>query len=158
MTESRITIRLRPFDKLLTAENNALQCSGRIERDEYVLTMGASVHRLPIVGTGSDKWGVYAIVEESETPLAAGFVLTVERNLQEPDFDAGLTFEPGGRIALTRPAQIDPALLAGIDPKTVHVIAPPDASVSIYFEPSGKVDGYGMAGYPDAPPGVRRVQ
>lgn len=150
MTESGITMCLRPFEKLLTAENNALKCSGRIEGNAYVLSIGAGVHRLPIVDTGSDQWGPYALVEESETPLGAGFVLTVERNLEEPDFEAGLFFEPGCRIALTRPAQIDPALLGGIDPKTVNIIAPPDASVSIYVNAGGTVDGYSMQAFPAA--------
>jgi hypothetical protein len=150
MTESRTTMRLRPFEKLLTAENNALKCSGRIEGDAYVLSIGAGVHRLPIVDTGSDQWGPYALIEESETPLSAGFVLTVERNLEEPDFEAGLFFEPGCRIALTRPAQIDPALLGGIDPEALNIIAPPDASVSIYFNAGGTVDGYSMQATPDA--------
>ena len=144
MTESRITLRVRPFDKLLTAENNALRCSGRIEGDVYVLNIGEGVHRLPIVDAGSDQWGPYALVEESETPLGSGFVLAVERNLEEPDIEAGLTFEPGCRIGLMRPAQVDPALLGGINPKTVNLIAPPDASVSIYFDASGTVDGYAL--------------
>jgi hypothetical protein len=149
MIESRITMRLRPFDKLLTAENNALRCSGRIEGNVYVLKIGEGAHRLPIVDTGSDHWGPYGLVEESETPLGSGFVLTIERNFEEPGFEADLTFELGCRIALTRPAQIDPALLAGIDPKTANVITPPDASVSIYFTFAGTVDGWAMQAHPE---------
>jgi hypothetical protein len=155
MTESRITMRLRPFEKLLTADNNALRSSGRIEGNVYVLKIGESAHRLPIVDTGSDEWGPYALVEESQTPIGSGFVLSIERNLEEPDLEAGLTFEPGCRIALTRPGQIDPMLLVGIDPMTVNVVAPPDASVSIRFNFAGTVEGWAMRAYPEEGQKVR---
>jgi hypothetical protein len=155
MTESRITIRLRPFDKLLTAENNALQCSGRIEGDAYVLTIGAGVHRLPIVEANSDEWGSYALVEPSETQLQAGFVLRVEMNYEEPDFEVGISFDPGCRISLVRPPDLDPAMLGGFDPSMVNVITVPEASVSIYFSAAGAVDGYAMVAHPEDGPRSR---
>jgi hypothetical protein len=150
MTEPRITMRVRPFEKLLMAENNVLKCSGRIDSNTYVLNIGEGVHRLPIVGTGSDGWGLYALIEPSKTTLPAGFVLRVEVNYEEPD-ESGFTYDPGCHISLVRPPKIDPAFLRaqGIDPTAVNVLALPDASVSIYFNAAGRMDGYAMAAHPE---------
>jgi hypothetical protein len=62
-------------------------------------------------------------------------------------FDPELQDEPsppGCRIAITHPGEAvnEELKRRGIDLNSVNVIAPPDASFSVYFSESGQVDGW----------------
>ena len=78
MTEDRIGMHLRPFEKIA----NDVRWTGAIEGGVYVLRVGPHEHALQTVRVGSDEKGEYAIVEPYDEPIADGLWLRVEA---EPD-------------------------------------------------------------------------
>lgn len=143
--------KVRPFDKVIDFEHAdvSLRCSGRIEDDAFVFSVGTGVHRLPTIGAGSDKSGEFVFIGPTERALPAGFMLVVEAEPEYPEPDTGM----GCSISLKRPSDDVTAMReqlrdAGIDPSSAHLLAAPSAMVSIYFTAHGTVNGWGGAGFP----------
>jgi hypothetical protein len=137
MTERRIAMHLRPFEKIA----NDVRWTGAIENGAYVLRVGPHEHTLQTVRVGSDDKGEYAIVEPYDEPISDGLWLRVEAEPDEwPPVDAVCC-----RVSLQRARTVyaDPnAVLRQmrIDPASVNVLGmPPFVDVfSILFYCGGK--------------------
>jgi hypothetical protein len=144
MLEGQITLRVRPFERLIDngADNGSLRCSGAIEDGVYVLTLGDAIHHLPTAQTGFDEWGPFAVLTPCEASLGSGFHLTVEAEPEDPEPGSPI----GCRVAVT--ARRDPALTDrllrahGIDPQSVNLLHPPDAVIAIRFHAYGNFRGW----------------
>ena len=144
MTEIRMTLRVRPFERMIDAEAGpaSLRCAGSIEDGVYVLHVGQEMHRLRTLSTGMDQWGPFAVLEPYEVSLGSGRELTVEAEPEEREPGSPL----GCRIALT--TRRDPAITEqllrshGIDPQSVNVLDPPEAVVAIRFLQFGQCTGW----------------
>ena len=140
MTETRMTLQVRPFERIMDPDAGpaSLRCAGTIEDGVYVLHVGQGMHRLQTLSTGVDQWGPFAVLEPHEVSLGPGRDLTVEAEPEELEPGSPL----GCRIALTR--RRDPAITEqllrsqGIDPQSVNVLDPPEAVVAIRFLQCGQ--------------------
>lgn len=144
MSERRIMLRVRPFDRLIDTETTAesLHCTGSIEDGAYIVRIGGGTYHVQTLSTGVDEWGPFAVLEPYEVSLGSGLELTVEAEPEEPEPGSPL----GCRIALT--TRRDPAITEqllrsqGIDPQSVNVLDPPEAAVAFRFLKGGQCHGW----------------
>lgn len=140
-----MNLKVRPFERIIERFGSApaIRASGQIVKHRFALHIDAAVYPLPTVGTGTDKWGDYALIQTGEMDLGDGFTLRISGEYDEDSPGA----EPGCEISLERRGDPRKARAAldreGIDPSSVNLLVPPEASVSVYFNSLGLVDGGG---------------
>ena len=141
-----MSFKIRLFDRVFDADgDNPFKASAVLDGEDLLISIAGSNHRLRTVGRGADEWGEFAVIEPGEWTLDLGFVLTVEPEFSEDE-------PPGCRVRLARALdresreQIEVALRSqGVDPHSVNILAPPSASISIFFHQGGSVTGWARA-------------
>lgn len=146
---STLRMKVRAFeDAFELPPNAAVRVVGTIESSVFVVRFNSIEVRVPITGRGVDHLGVFAEIEEQTAKAANG---TIARVTAEPDddHDGGI----GCQIALVWPAPnpveaekaVDDQLARlGLLRHEVNLVIPTrDRSLSVYFSPSGHIDGFG---------------
>jgi hypothetical protein len=134
-----MSIKARPF----RTQVGDFEVEGFFEDESFVFRFPGLVTFRPIVtSVGEDERGKFAILQETEISLPAGFVLTVETN-----YDSDLQCEWGYLVTLKRIEATERDFLnsllklKGVDPSSVNLIIPPKQLISVYFDPHGVKDG-----------------
>lgn len=144
MSERRITLQVRPFDRMIDTEITAepLRCTGSIEDGAYIVRIGDGTYHVQTFSTGVDEWGPLAVLVPYEVSLGSGVELTVDAEPEDREQGSPL----GCRIALTtrRDPSVTEQLLRSheIDPETVNVLDSPDALIAIRFSTGGHFRGW----------------
>jgi len=134
-------MKVRPFERIV--EDIPARYSARIEAGRYLIQFGDGVEiPIPVLQTGSDESGDFAVLQPLEQDFERGFKLVVE-----PEFDE---FAPEGHrlgchIKLERRVSFRPED-HGIDPRQfAAVLAPPgpdDVIRSVSFNNGGGINGW----------------
>ncbi len=134
-------LKIRPFKEYVQREREMpmLEISGRIQEDQFVVSAMGSEINLATVSIGTDKWGVFALIEAHEQKLVNGFQVRVEI---EPDED----LPPGAVIevfleGVSSQVAKELARIYGLDLNNVNLRAPNQRSFSVHFSNSGVPNG-----------------
>ena len=124
---------VRPFRQIveLGSIERGLEISGTIEGSSLVVSVDGTSHTIATRRVGEDSEGQYAVVAKLDEALGRGYRLEV-------DVDVPEAFDPDSALGCM-----------------IRVSFPAGSSVTIYFTPTGHVDGEGSASImsrPAAPP------
>ena len=128
-----MNLKVRPF----TRDVRGVATEARIEGNEYVASFYGIPFRVPTLEQGYDRWGSYAIIQETEIGLNDGFVFRIE---MDPDPN----LPPGCMISFERRDAEEIKALAKanhVDLNSVNILTPLKQVVSVYFNFEGQVDG-----------------
>jgi hypothetical protein len=129
---------VRPFRLTLDRGPDELTSllEGQVDGASFVFVIDGARYPLPTVRLGTDDRGQFAVVEESEQEATLGFRITVEIDSDEDHPDGPY----GCRITRFKPHPELEAMQAA-NP-WANVAVSPDSSVSVYFGPTGRVNGW----------------
>ena len=134
-------MKIRPFMEHVQRERDLplLEISGRIESEQFVVSVLGYEVTLDTAMVGEDESGPYALVKEYEKILPNGFQMRIETEFDEnlpPGLVIRVFFEGVSREAAKQHLQS-----RGIDPRNVNLVAPHERSFSVYFGANGKTNG-----------------
>lgn len=134
-------MKVRPFERIV--EDIPARYSARIEAGRYLIQFGDGVEiPIPVLHTGRDTSGDFAMLQPLEQQFERGFTLVVEPELDEfaPDgYRLGCHIKLERRVSL-RPEDhgIDPSQFAGV----LMPPGPEDVIRSVSFNNGGGITGW----------------
>lgn len=139
-------LQVRPFERALASPDGRIGTVvvGRIRDEDFTVSFFEREFCLDTAEVGTDEFGSFARIRESRRILDHGWILEAAMDPPlEEERDTGM----GCQISLVKPTlntqDID---RLGIDTKAVNLLIPPRFAWSIYFGPSGAIDGKGTTG------------
>lgn len=140
-------MKVRPFTQLVESPGRTLvlEVNGRIDDRTFCFSALGQDHALPTVAVSEDAHGAFALVEPFESEIKPNWWLRVQPEFHEDDpkylgCEISLTYNPDlPRVEIEIARQ-------GRNPADFNVLATPGAGLSIYFSPSGFVNGKGWTG------------